>query len=160
MGIFDNVKEVDGKFVDRGWVEWQHFLIPNYPDWLRLFMRIIAVITRHCLICTALSGCYFKNNKHPQYPHHDFCDCLMIDLKLKKAKFSAYCDIAKFSDYIFSEKYQNGKRTLFEDLGYSKNVLIFWKKNLNGRQKKLIQEVNIHFIIWIFMDKISILIYT
>lgn len=121
MGIFENIKEVDGKIMDTGWVQWRHFLIPNYPDWLRLFMRILAVISRHCLICTALSGCYFKNNKHPEYPHHDFCDCLLVDLKSKQNKFSAYCDIAKFTNYIFSDKYQNGKRTLFEDLGYNEN---------------------------------------
>ena len=37
MGVFDELIKVDieGNIVYNKWIEWDHFLIPNKPDWLR-----------------------------------------------------------------------------------------------------------------------------
>ena len=41
MSIFDDLIKIDndGNFVYNKWIEWEHFLIPNKPDWLRQILR-------------------------------------------------------------------------------------------------------------------------
>lgn len=61
-----------------GWVKWFHAGIPDEPEWQRQIARAVAMIFGHCMECTALSGCYFKDEeilKCPKHPQHENCDC-------------------------------------------------------------------------------------
>lgn len=105
-----------------GWIKWFHTSIPDKPEGVRLAVRTAAAINGHCLVCTGLSGCYFKDDykeQSPKHPQHNNCHCKKI--KAKPPFVKAYCDIRKFSDYIFAERYtQNGKGNLFIRLGFKK----------------------------------------
>lgn len=46
-----------------GWVKWFHVGIPDEPEWQRQIARAVAMIFGHCMECTALSGCYFKDEE-------------------------------------------------------------------------------------------------
>lgn len=103
-----------------GWIKWFHADIPDEPEWKREIVRAIAALFGHCMECTALSGCYFKDDisRCPEHPRHTNCDCKKINTAAPRAV--AYCDINKFIGYIFSDKYaSNGKRHLFEQLGFT-----------------------------------------
>lgn len=103
------------------WVEWKHSLIPNSPTWLRKLIRYFLFFSGHCLECTVLSGCYFVKRNIPKQPLHPNCHCKVKNINTGKAKqkIKAMCDISKFTDYIFSQKQLNGKKTLFESWGYT-----------------------------------------
>ena len=103
-----------------GWIKWFHSGIPDEPEWQRKIVRAIAALFGHCMECTALSGCYFKDDisRCPERPRHTNCDCEKINTGAPRAV--AYCDINKFTGYIFSDKYaSNGKRDLFKQLGFT-----------------------------------------
>ena len=102
------------------WVKWYHEGIPDEPVWRRETVRTAEALLGHCLKCTAISGCYFINNKlkYPKHPQHENCHCLTINMNAPNAV--AGRDINKFIGYIFSEKYEkNGKKNLFEHIGFS-----------------------------------------
>lgn len=111
------------------WVKWFHAGIPDEPEWQRQIARAVAMIFGHCMECTALSGCYFKDEeilKCPKHPQHENCDCKKINIGVPSAV--ADCDINKFIGYIFSDKYaSNGKRNLFEQLGFTYQDSAFLK---------------------------------
>ena len=55
-------------------------------------------------------------------PQHEKCHCLVASVSkpIPKITARAECDLKKFTEYIFSDKYAwNGKRDLFETLGFS-----------------------------------------
>ena len=111
-----------------GWVKWFHAGIPDEPYWQREIARAIAALFGHCMECTALSGCYFKDEMSlcPEHPRHNGCHCEKISTEVPRAV--AYCDINKFTEYIFSDKYaSNGKRALFEQLGFIRQDSEFLK---------------------------------
>lgn len=37
MGVFDDLIHIgeNGEFLFNQWIEWDHFLIPNKPEWFR-----------------------------------------------------------------------------------------------------------------------------
>ena len=43
MSVFDGLVQIDsnGNIVVNSWIEWDHLLIPNKPDWLRVILRNI-----------------------------------------------------------------------------------------------------------------------
>ena len=59
MNTFDNLVQVDidGAIVYNQWIEWDHFLVPNKPDWLRDLIRNVIALFGHCMTCSALDGC-------------------------------------------------------------------------------------------------------
>ena len=59
----------------------------------------------------------------PELPQHEKCHCSTLRIAKPTLKsINAECDIRKFTEYIFSDKYAwNGKRDLFETLGFSKD---------------------------------------
>ena len=89
------------------WVEWQH----------------ISTGLSHCGVCLVLDKCWFNNTLMPKLPQHEKCHCVtkVISKPIPNKNAKAKCDIRKFSDYIFADKYVwNVKRDLFEMLGFSK----------------------------------------
>lgn len=119
------------------WVLWFHAGIPNQPEYQRNIARSIAVLLGHCLECTALSGCYFRNDilRCPKHPLHTNCDCKKINTGVPTVV--AYCDINKFVGYIFSDKYvSNGKRNLFQQLGYTVKDSKFLKEEYERQAKE------------------------
>lgn len=126
MSVFDGLVQIDsnGNIVVNSWIEWDHLLIPNKPDWLRVILRNIMALFGHCMNCTALDGCYLVTMKMPKQPLHENCDCKKINTSFAKVKqnASAECDIRKFTEYVFkNNKDSNGKNKIFSDLGYSIN---------------------------------------
>lgn len=68
MGILDDLISVDseGNFLNNQWIEWDHFLVPNKPEWLRTILRNLISILAHCMSCTSLDGCYFVERNMPK----------------------------------------------------------------------------------------------
>lgn len=109
MGIFDDLIKIDENEIVsyNGWVEWKH----------------ISIGLMHCPVCLALDKCWFNNILKPKLPQHENCHCVVnnISKPIPNVNTEAKCDIRKFTDYIFSDKYAwNGKRDLFKILGFKK----------------------------------------
>ncbi len=133
MNVFNDLIKVDenGNIRYNKWIEWEHFLIPNKPEWLRDILRNLMVIFAHCLNCTALDGCYLLDNNKPKQPLHEHCDCRKKVVSFSKVKTNSYaeCNIAKFTEYVFkNDKDSKGKNKIFYDLGYSINDSEYLKK--------------------------------
>lgn len=89
-----------------GWIEWRH----------------VSPKLIHCPMCLILNGCWFNDIKKPVLPQHENCHCTSITISnpLPNIDAVAKCEIEKFTNYIFSDKYAwNGKRKLFELMGFS-----------------------------------------
>lgn len=132
MSVFDDVIVINGQgeLVYNQWVEWDHFLIPNKPEWLRELLRIFMKIMGHCLNCSVLDGCYFVLRNMPLQPLHENCDCSKKskDYSKVKNKSNAECDIKKFTDYVFKNtKDSKGKNKIFYDLGFEINDSLYLK---------------------------------
>lgn len=85
----------------------------------------------HCPLCLILDNCWFNNVIKPPSELHEKCHCMeeKISKPIPNVNASAKCDIRKFRDYIFSDKYLwNGKRKLFEMLGFKKEDSEFLQK--------------------------------
>ncbi len=126
MSIFDNLIQIreNGEIVYNQWIEWDHFLIPNKPEWLREILRSIMVLFGHCMNCSALDGCYLVKRNMPEQPLHENCDCHKKDISYSKVKnnATAVCDIRKFTEYVFrNSKSSKGKNKIFYDLGFDIN---------------------------------------
>ena len=107
MNALNHIKENDnGDIIYTGWIEWKHIPTGIY----------------HCLTCLALDNCWFSNLKKPMLPQHEKCHCvaIFIDRPIANETAKAICDLSKFTDYIFSDKYAwNGKGELFKELGFT-----------------------------------------
>jgi len=70
--------------------------------------------------CDKFNGCYFVIKQMPMYPQHPRCQCKLkkIAKTLLNITAKANCDIRKFNGYIFSDKYDDGKREIFEFWGF------------------------------------------
>lgn len=101
------------------WVKWYHFGVPDEEGEERESIRDDLADLGHCKICTALSGCYFASDNHPEYPQHLHCDCLLLPISVSEGEITAYCDIRKFTEYIFRFDKSKGKSFLFEEWGYN-----------------------------------------
>lgn len=133
MQILNNLIKIDkkGNLLYNEWCEWSHFLVPNKPDWFRQILRNIIAILGHCLLCSAVDGCYFIKNNSPKHPLHIKCDCTQKVISIIKVKnnATAECDIKKFTEYIFKDKEKsNGKNEIFYSLGFNINDSLFLKQ--------------------------------
>ena len=121
--MFDGIIQINekGEIVLNQWIEWDHFLVPNKPEWLREIIRNILAMAKHCLSCTAIDGCYLVKRNMPKQPLHKNCDCKKKRLTYTKVKkdATAECDIRKFTHYIFNKDGSKGKDKIFYDLGFS-----------------------------------------
>ncbi|MGN1222847.1 MAG: hypothetical protein ACI4T1_01805 [Christensenellales bacterium] len=126
MGVFDDLIHIgeNGEFLFNQWIEWDHFLIPNKPEWFRELLRNIMALFGHCMNCTSLDGCYLVTRNMPEQPLHDNCDCRKKDITYSNVIYSAIaeCDIKKFTEYVFKNvKDSKGKNKIFYDLGFDIN---------------------------------------
>lgn len=126
MGVFDDLIHIgeNGGLLFNQWIEWDHFLIPNKPEWFRELLRNIMALFGHCMNCTSLDGCYLVTRNMPEQPLHDNCDCRKKDITYSNVKYSAIaeCDIRKFTEYVFKNvKDSKGKNKIFYDLGFDIN---------------------------------------
>lgn len=124
MGIFDDLIQIgeNGEIVYNQWIEWDHFLIPNNPEWLREILRNIMAMFGHCMNCTALDGCYLVTRNMPEQPLHERCDCRKnnISQSIVRSNANAECDIRKFTEYVFKNTQDSkGKNQIFYDLGFN-----------------------------------------
>lgn len=130
MGILDDIIQIEknGAVIYNQWIEWVHFGVPNKPKWLRGIIRCLLAILGHCMVCSAMDGCFLVTNKMPTLPQHIRCDCKKKDISFYKVKMSANaeCDIRKFTEYIFNKtKQANGKKEIFIKMGYNIKDSIF-----------------------------------
>ena len=119
------------------WIKWFHKDIPDEPEAAREKKRLNAVKKGHCFDCTALSGCYFvdKVDTCPKHPHHPHCHCKKNPIV--QPVISAHCPVEKFSGYIWGEKYATeGKRALFERLGFGKEDSAFLKQEYERQARE------------------------
>ena len=123
--MFENFVYKNGEIVDNSWVKWYHFSIPDEEGTAREKIRRQLSDMGHCMACSSLSGCFFVKSRLPKKQGdrdgllHNNCDCELFNIQKPTKQIRAVCDINKFSRYIFSEKYiQNGKKALFESLGF------------------------------------------
>ena len=72
--------------------------------------------------CDKFNGCFFVVKNMPRYPQHANCRCTLkkINQPVPYVTANADCDIRKFSEYIFADMHNNGKKSLFENWGYAK----------------------------------------
>ena len=125
MGVFDKLIKIEsnGNVSYAGWIEWNH----------------VSNGVTHCPICLVLDKCWFDNTIKPKLPQHDNCHCTAepISKPIPNVNAKADCDIRKFTDYIFSDKYAwNGKRDLFEILGFTKSDSEYLKKEYEKQAVK------------------------
>ena len=124
MGVFDELIGVNekGGIFSKNWIEWEHFMIPNKPQWLRDILRNLMALEGHCLTCTSVDGCFFIANNMPERPLHPHCDCKQkgISYSIVQTKAHAVSGIEKFRDYVFAPKhFGKGKVALFKEWGYT-----------------------------------------
>lgn len=139
-GIFGGVIQFDkeGNISINRWVEWWHFMVPNKDDFFRKIIRHVLAIFKHCLCCTALDGCYLVSSNCPESKIHPNCDCkqLGVDFEKVSKNAEAFLPISKLDKYVYSEKYfDNGKRHIFESIGFDKDSL-YSLKTLFEKQAK------------------------
>ena len=135
MGIFSNIVYKDGEIVDNSWIKWIHFGVPDEEGAERELKRRSLAAALHCLCCTALSGCYFASNNKPE--KHPNCDCGQKTISKPKNESRATCDIRKFTEYIFDERYRNkGKNKLFALLGFLKEDSVYLQSEYEKQAKE------------------------
>ena len=131
MGVFDNLIKVDenGDFATQGWIEWKHM-----PGGIM-----------HCPMCLVLDKCWFNEAKCPKLPLHEKCHCLGIAIAkpITNVTSRAECPLNKFKEYIFADKYAwNGKRKLFEQLGFTINDSEYLQKEYENQAIKAYVDAN------------------
>lgn len=119
MSLFERLIMPIGTKPTNGWVKWKHSGIPDEEGKYREDAREDAYVNKHCKVCTVLSGDYFPAFNMPQYPQHPYCDCLLLSISKPNSQIKSYCDIRKFTYYIFVPENSNGKTHLFEGWGYT-----------------------------------------
>lgn len=125
MRILDELIKIDeyGIVSYTGWVEWKHVPTGKF----------------HCPVCLKLDECWFNNILKPMLPQHENCHCYAKNIVKPIANATAFanCDIRKFTDYIFGDKYAwNGKKALFEMLGFTKKDSRYLKQEYENQAIK------------------------
>lgn len=94
-------------------------------------------IFNHCLICTGLSGCFFPYLNKPRYQLHDYCDCELYPIIKPNYIAEAYCDLRKFTEYIFTNTINSkGKNAVFAEWGFTINDSTYLKSELEEQAKQ------------------------
>ncbi len=104
---------------NKNWIKWYHKDVPDEPGKIRELARENLALLAHCKKCTALSGCYFASDNKPMYPQHPFDDCEIHSINITQHTLFAFCDIRKFTEYIFRLDNSHGKTYIFENWGYT-----------------------------------------
>jgi hypothetical protein len=95
--------------------------IPTEPKWNKWVHRNLSPF--HCFVCLKLHNCWFAKNATPEYPHHEKCHCLLVDIPYVNVMFNAVANspYSKFDPYLFNTegKYTHSKEVLFKGWGYT-----------------------------------------
>lgn len=88
------------------WIEWVH--------------RNLGA--SHCEVCLHLDQRWFCADKHPVYPHHPHCHCILREIPYGRvrAEAEAVSDLSKFDHYIFNatKEEDRDKEILFRSWGF------------------------------------------
>lgn len=117
------------------WNKWHHDKVPNEEGKEREKIRKKLAQLGHCKTCTVLSGCYFVSGNTPDYPQHLHCDCLLWPIAVANDELTAYCDITKFTEYIFRYDKSKGKTYVFEEWGFHIGDSEYLKEELERQAK-------------------------
>lgn len=62
MSVFDDLIRIgeNGELIFNQWIEWDHFFIPNKPEWFREILRNVMALLGHCMECTSF-GVHFNS---------------------------------------------------------------------------------------------------
>ena len=95
----------------------KNFVLLKEDDWVKW----IAQLNEWRDDCDKFNGCYFVVKQMPMYPQHLRCKCLLLKIAKPIPNLTAIAsvDIRKFTDYVFSDNYIDGKKQLFEGWGYT-----------------------------------------
>lgn len=119
------------------WIKWVHSGVPDEENDEREKIRDKLNIYRHCLICTGLSGCFFPDLNEPRYKPHDYCDCEVYPIIQPKYISEAYCDLRKFTKYIFTNTIDSkGKNAVFDEWGFKIGDSAYLKNELEEQAKQ------------------------
>ncbi len=90
---------------DDDWVEW----VAQENDWHD--------------DCDKFNKCYFIVKQMPPYPQHINCKCKLnkIAKPIPNVTATAICNVRKFTEYVFHETKNAGKKKIFESWGYTIN---------------------------------------
>lgn len=101
------------------WVQWIHegtgFATTQAEKDLRLVWEALSG-KKHCAECMNMSGCCFPRNNMPKYSLHPNCHCKVVPIGAIVA--TAECRRSKIDGWIFNPSEPNGKKGLFEKIGY------------------------------------------
>ncbi len=137
MSVFEKLIMPIGTKPTSGWVKWYHSGIPDEEGEARAAARKVAASSRHCKVCTVLSGDYFPSFNMPVYPQHRHCDCMLFSISKLTLQAKANCALEKFTEYVFGEKYKdNGKIKLFKQLGFTVEDSEYLKSELEKQAKQ------------------------
>lgn len=101
------------------WVKWVH---PNTEpantgEEKKANVLQAAKIPTHCARCLNMNGCCFAANNCPAAPLHENCHCKAE--RIDNVTVTAECRLDKFTGYIFNDFYNDGKKQIYKDLGYT-----------------------------------------
>lgn len=119
MGLFEKLILPVGTKPKSGWIKWRHPGIPDEEGKAREQARKEAELSRHCKICTVLSGDYFPSFNMPLYPQHPHCDCMLMSVSKPASQAVASCALGKFTGYVFLPGNSHGKTKWFTNQGYT-----------------------------------------
>jgi len=115
---------------------------PQMPKWNKWLHRSLS--DNHCEECLKLDGCWFTKNETPEWPHHQYCHCILEGISYNEVVNNATATAAysKFDPYLFDimGEYGHGKERLFKAWGYTVNDSEYLKKEIEkqGLQKYIL----------------------
>ncbi|MCR4725870.1 MAG: hypothetical protein K5753_01460 [Clostridia bacterium] len=107
------------KMLSCEWVKWIHpgSMPAKTAAERKNYAENPAVNTRHCASCLNMNGCCFVKGNCPENPLHEHCHCYYEEVGgLNVQTRSA---IEKYTKYVFNQGKDKGKKTLFEEWGFS-----------------------------------------
>ncbi|MBP5245621.1 MAG: hypothetical protein J6036_04115 [Clostridia bacterium] len=107
------------KTLSNQWVKWIHRGSAPANTATEKNINVIAssINPKHCASCLNINGCCFVKDKSPENPLHENCHCYYEDIGIPDVK--TLCAVQKFTDYIFNEGNDKGKKAMFESWGYT-----------------------------------------
>ena len=115
------------------WVKWVHpRTVPATTSFEKKINVVVAtIIPTHCAKCLNMNECCFAENKCPESPLHENCHCKAE--RIDDINVTAECPIEKFTNYIFNEYNNMGKKKLFEQWGYTISDSAMLKREIENQ---------------------------
>lgn len=119
------------------WVQWIHEGTQPAMTFIEKKQNAdfpLQFLKMHCAKCINMNLCCFPRNNMPEYPLHPNCHCKLKPTNSVVA--TAECRIDKFTEYIFDDDRNNGKKVIFEDWGYYKEDSEWLKQEFERQAKE------------------------